>query len=127
MKFEWDENKEGSNIAESRAISGAPQTDAATAAFGTEPPWFLPPNLTEIEWEVFARYPNYIAAQIVAGLFESDGLPSIVEAWMAFPGVGSATVWVPKPLMHRARWITALATFTDAELVFLATGELEQE
>jgi hypothetical protein len=118
---------ERSNVLEARAISATPQTDATTTAFAPEPPWLLPPNFAGIEWEVFARYSNYLAAQIVAGLFENEGLPSIVEAWTAFPGVGSAAVWVPKLLMHRARWITALAAPTDAELVFLATGELSSE
>jgi len=110
-------------ILEARTISGTPPPDATAAAFGTEPPWFLPPNLAEVEWEIYARYSNYLAAQIVAGLFENEGLPSIAVAWTSLPGVGSAAVWVPKPLMHRARWIAAQAEPTDAELLFLATGE----
>ena len=115
--------KERSSALEARAISGSPQTDTTAAVFGTEPPWLLPPNLTEIEWEIYAFYPNYLAAQIVAGLFENEGLPSIVVAWTSLPGVGSATVWVPKLLMHRARWIAAQEAPTEAALLFLATGE----
>src|SRR5262245_55456557 len=112
---------------EARARSDAPGLDAIAATYGSEPPWSLPPNLAEIEWETFAHYPNYLAAQIMAGLFENEGLPSIVAAWASFPGVGSAALWVPKPLMHRARWIAAQAAPTDAELLFLATGELPSE
>jgi hypothetical protein len=110
-------------VVEARAISDTSQLDATAATYGSEPPWFLPPNLARIEWEMFAHYPNYLAAQIVAGLFENEGLPSIVAAWASFPGIGSSTLWVPKQLMHRARWIAALAGPTDAELLFMATGE----
>src|SRR5688572_11516793 len=109
---------------EARGIPGAPPRVAATAAAADlEPPWFTP-DIGEVEWETFARYPNYLAAQIVAGLLENEGLFVIVETWTAFPLVGSAAVWVPKTLMHRARWIVAQPAPSDAELLFLATGEL---
>jgi hypothetical protein len=98
--------------------------DATTLTLETDPLWPLPPDHTKIEWEIFARFPNYLAAEIVAGLFQNEGLPSIVQAWNSVPGVGTVAVWVPKFLMHRARWIVALAPPTDAELLFLATGEL---
>src|SRR5262245_30797310 len=109
-------------VVEVRAISEAPELDATASTYGSEPPWTVPPNLAGIEWEICAHYPNYLAAQIVAGLFENEGLPSIIAAWASFPGVGSAALWVPKPLIHRARWITAQAGPTDAELLFLAPG-----
>ena len=97
------------------------------AALGPEPPWFPPPDMERVEWEAFAVYSHYLAAHIVAGLFENEGVPTIITAWTAFPGISSATLWVPKHLMHRARWIAALPTPSDAELSFLATGELAPE
>src|SRR5688500_11446729 len=115
---------ERSSAVEARSISGAPQLAATTAALESEPPWSSPPNIDQIDWEAFAVYSHHLAAHIVSGLLESEGLPTIITAWTAFPGVGSATLWVPKHLMHRARWITALAPPNDAELLFLATGEL---
>ena len=79
------------------------------------------------EWEQFARFPNYFAAQIIAGLFENEGVPTIIECCSIFPGViGYASIWVPRPLAHRARWILALPPPTESELIFLATGELAQ-
>ena len=105
-------------------MSNARQPDAAAAVFGSEPPFFLPPDFSSIEWEIFGRYSNYLAAEIVAGLLESEGLPCIVESAAALPGVGWATILVPKQLMHRGRWIIALGPPGDAELIFLATGEL---
>src|SRR5262245_52988330 len=103
-----------------------PESVVASALFESEPPWSLPPGVRTTEWDAFATYPNYLAAEIVAGLLENEGLPAIVEAWASFPGVGSATIWVPKGLIHRARWIVALGPPTDAELLFLATGKLAQ-
>jgi len=69
-------------------------------------------------------YPNYLAAMIVAGLLESEGVPTIVESIGPFPGTSSSAIWVPKELVHRARWILSWPPPTDSELTFLATGEL---
>jgi hypothetical protein len=117
---------ERSSPLEARSIESTQQLDTTAAALDPGPPW-LPPDSYPIEWEAFARFPNYLAAQIVSGLFENEGLPAIVTAWSAFPGVASAIVWVPRYLVHRARWIAALAPPSDAELLFMATGELSSE
>jgi hypothetical protein len=56
---------------------------------------------------------------------ENEGVPVVIETNSALPGAMSdTTVWVPQPLAHRARWILALQPPTEAELRFLATGEL---
>jgi hypothetical protein len=103
----------------------------ATVAEGVspfdEPPWPTPSETLLWNWERFERYPNHITASIVAGRLEADGVPTIVEAVSAFPGVFCATIWVPKELMHRARWVLAWPAPTDSELTFLATGELLPE
>jgi hypothetical protein len=75
-------------------MGGTSQHDTTAAVLDSEPPW-LPPDSYPIEWEPFARYPNYLAAQIVAGLFQNEGLPAIVTVWTAFPGIASAVIWVP--------------------------------
>jgi hypothetical protein len=72
----------------------------------------------------FAEYDNYLAAQIVAGRFEAEMIPVVVENKGFFPGEVCAALWVPKPLAHRARWICAWPPPSDAELTFLARGEL---
>jgi hypothetical protein len=93
-----------------------------------EPTWPSPPQVPPREWERFERYPNYLAAQIVAGLLESEGVPTLVESIGAFPGGASfSTIWVPIELAHRARWILAWPPPSEAELTFLATGELTLE
>ena len=95
-----------------------------SAATASEPPWPDPSGVSYWEWERFGRYSNYIAAQIVAGRLEMEGVPAIVEAIGAFPGTDCSAIWVPKKLLHRACWILAWSPPTDAELTFLATGEL---
>jgi hypothetical protein len=107
---------------EARGISSSPPPTATLA--DSEPPWFLSSHINPTEWVAFERYANYLLAQIVAGLLENEGVPAIVACWTAFPGFASALIWIPKPLIHRARWIIALPPPTDAELLFLATGEL---
>ena len=99
------------------------QTDVtATVAELPEP---FAPLTRPFEWVRFASYPNHLAAHIVAGLFENEGVPTMIESNSVFPdAITCATVWVPKPLAHRARWILALQPPTEAELIFLATGEL---
>jgi hypothetical protein len=87
--------------------------------------WPSPADAGRLQWERFARYPDYVAAHIVAGLLENEGVPAVVESIGVFPDVTSfSTIWVPKELAHRARWILAWPPPTEAELTFLATGEL---
>jgi len=96
-------------------------------AGATEPPWSNPPPTLYREWERFGLYSNYIAAHIVAGRLEIEGVPTIIEASGVFPGIFSSTIWIPKQLAHRARWIFAWPPPTSNELTFLATGELLPE
>lgn len=76
------------------------------------------------EWLHFASCYSEFEARIVAGRLSSEGVPAIVETIGAFPGLFASVIWVPKVLAHRARWLLAWPPFTDAELTFLATGEL---
>jgi hypothetical protein len=93
-----------------------------------EPVWPSPSSATQLTWERFARYPNYVAAEIVAGLLENEGVPVLVESIGVFPDTTSfSTIWVRKELAHRARWILAWAPPAEAELIFLPTGELSAE
>ena len=115
---------ERSSVVEARSLSSPAQVAAGAAALEPEPPWRPGPEITPIEGEAFAVYPHYLAAHIVSGVLENEGLLTVVTACTAFPGVASDTLWVPRHPMHRARWIAALSPPSDAELLFLATGEL---
>ena len=116
--------RRGSHVQPLEPRAGAASMTQVEAA-AAEPPWPSQPHVDFRDWRRFARYPNYLAAHIVAGLLENEGVPTVVESWGSFPGADSSAIWVPKELMHRARWILALSPPSDAELLFLATGELE--
>ena len=109
-------------VVEARAAPAPPEVGTDSAY--PEPPSFISPGNDRKEWEEFGRYKNYLLAEIAAGLLENEGVPAVVASWAVFPGITSAIVWVPKKLMHRARWIVALAPPSDEELLYLATGEL---
>ena len=118
---------ERSSVVEGRSLSSPPQVAAGAAALEPEPPWRPGPEITPIEREAFAVYPHYLAAHIVSGVLENEGLLTVVKAWTAFPGVASATLGVPRHLMHAARLfdpdedIQALAD-TVPELVFVVSA-----
>ena len=109
------------NLGPNIALSVAQIEITAAAA---EPPWPTPQNAHSQEWERLGRYLNDIAAHIVAGRLEVDGVPTIVESTGVFPGIEGSFIWIPKELAHRARWILAWPALTENELTFLATGEL---
>jgi hypothetical protein len=89
--------------------------------------WDETPLSAFSDWVRFARYHNDLEARIVAGNLIANGVPSVVEPVGQFPGIMSCAIWVPRALAHRARWILSWLPLTDAELTFLATGELASE
>lgn len=80
------------------------------------------------EWVEFGSYPNYLAAHIVAGRLEVEGVPTLIECVGNLPdGTNPTTIWVARLLAHRARFVVAWPEPSDEELTFLATGELLTE
>ena len=79
-------------------------------------------------WTCFASFRNYIAAYIVAGRLEFEGVPAIVvTVGSSYDGTSAASILVPQELLHRARWLIAWPAPSDAELTFLAIGELSTD
>ena len=77
------------------------------------------------EWEPFEVFGNQVSAAALVGLLRSEGVPTRIDAPSPIPGLDeSVCVMVPKRLAHRARWVVASVSTSDAELSFLATGEL---
>jgi hypothetical protein len=76
------------------------------------------------DWTRFATYLNDLEAHIVAGNLLTNGVPSLVERIGYFPSATAAAIWVPRLLAHRARWVLSWPPPSEAELTFLATGEL---
>jgi len=98
--------------------------DVGAAQGSPEFQWHEIPVRAFSDWIRFAAYFNDLEAQIVAGNLLTSGVPSVVEPVSNFPGMTAAAIWVPRLLAHRARWVLSWLPPTDAELTFLATGEL---
>lgn len=81
--------------------------------------------IRERPWECFAIYHDELAAEVVAGYLRRNDCPAQIAgragAALDHPGV---RVLVPGGLLHRARWLWAKSDLTEAELQYLATGEL---
>jgi hypothetical protein len=80
------------------------------------------PNL---EWQVVASVSDVASGHVIVTLFNYEGLPA--KLILGNPLLGDANgceIRVPREAAHRARWILSQAEFTDAELTYLATGEL---
>jgi hypothetical protein len=77
-------------------------------------------------WPVAAAFSDAVSAHVIIALLETEGVPT--QLIVGNPLLGPAQtceIRVPPGLLHRARWILASAPLSDAELTFLATGELE--
>jgi len=75
-------------------------------------------------WEEFARFANFWEGHILAGLLRNEDVPAkLIFLWPFFDS-GFSMVLVPRELLHRARWVLSWPAPSEAELAFLATGEL---
>ncbi len=89
-------------------------------------PWPQPAPREYVQWEEFERYPHCWSGHIIGGLLENEGVPVIVEFLWPGPDLRSySVVYVPRELVHRARWILAWEPPSEAELAFLATGQMQ--
>ena len=68
---------------------------------------------------------DHLAAEVLANLLRAESVPAVVRNLADLPGLEQgAEVLVPAQLLHRAKWIIAQPNPSDAELTYLATGEL---
>ena len=75
----------------------------------------------------FRSYSDRISADAVASLLSDAGVPAMVTTTSSLAEIGTKyIIWVPAELHHRAVWIANQSDFTEAELTFLATGELPE-
>jgi len=83
--------------------------------------------IQEKPWERFLSFPDAASATAAAAFFEQNGVPSRVESGSPSVDLSPvAHVLVEGHLAHRARWLWAQQSgISDAELNFLATGELD--
>jgi hypothetical protein len=111
------------HVAVQRPMETRISSDEVSALSLESPPWLPLGDESSIEWENFQEFGDDLAARIVAGRVEYEGVPTFIETrphWSGFRVI----VRVPRPLLHRARWLMSLPFPTESELGFLATGEL---
>jgi hypothetical protein len=77
------------------------------------------------EWQPFQTFSDRGSAEVLVVVLGSEGVPARVESSNLVAGIESRyCVLVPTSLVHRANWVLADSDLTDAELDYLATGEL---
>ena len=80
-------------------------------------------NLTQV-----ATFDEEVSAEVLAGMLRSEGVPAEVRSISPLPGiVDEVRLYVPTSLAHRARWLMNSSTISDAELDFVATGQLNTD
>ena len=75
-----------------------------------------------------ASFTDIPSAQALAALLQSQRVPANIRAESVLLGeMRNCDVLVPVELAHRARWVLAQAHLSDAELTYIATGEIESQ
>jgi hypothetical protein len=83
--------------------------------------------MTENDFVTVQLCSDHVAADVLASFLQSEGVPTIVRDRSAVPGLEQGTaVLVPVALLHRAKWLIAHEPPSEAELAYLATGELPE-
>ena len=76
------------------------------------------------DWILFKSFSEKTTVDVVAARLEDDGVPTLIKSKLVAGVVGDFRIFVPSDLLHRARWLIPEAELTDAELDYLATGDL---
>ena len=75
------------------------------------------------EYVVLQVCADHLAAEVLANFLRANQVPALVRNLSPLPGLEQgAEVQVPASLVHRARWLNAVPSPTDAELDALAIG-----
>lgn len=80
--------------------------------------------IRERGWECFAIYRDELAAGVVVQYLRRNDCPAQLTGSAGAALQPGVRVMVPGELIHRAKWLWAQADLTEAELQYLATGEL---
>ena len=81
--------------------------------------------MSQTTWQLLTTAPNVPAAHAIMILLHNHGVECQLKTDTSLLGEGrQCAIMVEAPFLHRARHVLAEANFTDAELDFLATGQL---
>jgi hypothetical protein len=73
------------------------------------------------------KFTSRASAEAFRSLLRAEGVSSWIQPRKLVAGLETDFVLsVPESQLHRARWLLSEAEFTDAELTYLATGELPE-
>lgn len=80
------------------------------------------------DWQELATYTDFPTAEFMIGLLGNESVPVRVLRIEPIPGLAqSIRISVPSEFLHRAKLIVADAEISDAELNYLATGNLGKD
>jgi len=75
--------------------------------------------------EIVAEFDDLTSADVAAALLENESVRAIVGPFRSISGAPATfQVLVDPRQLHRARWVLQESDLSDAELTYLATGEL---
>lgn len=77
------------------------------------------------EWVELASFRSSNEAEIEAAYLRSEGIEAVVTSHRGLPeDPGKSLLWVLNSSLERAKWFRMLPPVSEAELEYLATGEL---
>ena len=83
--------------------------------------------MAETTWSVLASYGDHTSAAVVAGLLESENIPSRTVPNAVIPGLNSpCQILVPLDWLARARRLLSDGPVSEAELALLAAADASE-
>lgn len=87
-----------------------------------------PADMSDSSWQSLTTVPDTLSAQVLVERLNGEGVPTRLQTDTSLLGaVRSCEILVPGELLQRARWLLSSGQFSEAELSFLATGEISPD
>jgi hypothetical protein len=84
--------------------------------------------MSDSSWQSLVTVFDTISAQVLVERLNGEGVPTRLRTDSSLFGAARCCeILVPVELLHRARGLLSSAQFSDAELSYLATGELSSD
>jgi len=84
--------------------------------------------LPQRSWQVLVTVYDTASAAALSDQLRSEGVPSVLKSDSSLLGEARrCDILVAPEMLHRAKWIMAQSVVSEAELTYLATGELPSD
>jgi hypothetical protein len=84
--------------------------------------------MSDTSWQLLVTVFDTLSAQVLSERLNNEGVPTRLQSDSELLGVARACkVLVPAAQMHRARSLLSSEQLSDAELAYLATGEISTD